>query len=309
MKYPVLLLFLLCLACSSNSNEPIEPLKIDGSSTVYPITAEANRSFMELGENANIELNVSGTSVGIFRLCSGEIDIANASRMISKEEKELCLQNGVEYEEFVIGVDGIAVVVNQDNDWVDYITVNELRKIWQVESERVINRWNQIRPEWPDEEIKLFGPSTASGTHSYFTEQVVGNGKTTRGDYAATENDEVLVLGVAESMYGLGIFGLAYYQENFYRLKLVPVDDEIAENGDGPFQPTRESIKNRQYQPLFRDLYLYVSKGSLNQNRTKRFLNYYLENAAGFVQAVGYIPQPQSVYRGYLERIATEEES
>jgi phosphate transport system substrate-binding protein len=264
---------------------------------------------MELGENANVDLKVSGTSVGMYRLCSGEIDIANASRSISKEEQELCLQNGVDYLEFVIGVDGIAVVVNQDNDWVDYITVSELKKLWQAESERVVNRWNQLRPEWPDEEIKLFGPSTASGTHSYFTEQIVGEGKTTRGDYAATENDEVLVLGVAESTYGLGIFGLAYYQENFYRLKLVPVDDENPDNGMGPFQPTRESIKNRQYQPLFRDLYLYVSTESLEDNRTKRFLNYYLENAGSFVQAVGYIPQPQSVYRDYLDLISTEEES
>lgn len=268
-------------------------VKIDGSSTVYPITEAIAEEFRTVQPNVRVTVGVSGTGGGFKKFSRGEIDINNASRPIKEGEAEICQQNGIEYVELTIAYDGLAVVVNPENDWVDYFTVEELKKIWEPAAQETITKWSQIRPEWPDEEFSLYGPGVASGTYDYFTEAIVGESGSSRGDYTASEDDNVLVQGIAGDKNSLGFFGLAYYEENQESLKLVPVKNE---EGTAVL-PTLETVKSGEYAPLSRPVFIYVSDAAVKRPAVEAFVDFYMANAAELVQDVGYIPLPKEVYQ------------
>ncbi len=272
---------------------------VDGSSTVYPITEAMAEEFGKLHPKVRVTVGISGTGGGFKKFCNGETDISNASRPIKPSEVELCTQNNIEYIELPVAYDGLAVLVNPANDWVDYMTVAELKKIWQPEAQGVIMRWNQVRPEWPDEELHLYGAGTDSGTYDYFTQAIVGEEGASRGDFQASEDDNVLVQGIYGDRLALGFFGLAYYEENQDKLKLVPIDDENPDNGAGSILPTVETVNNGTYQPLSRPIFIYVRKEAAERPEVQAFIEFYLDvqNATQLVREVGYIPLPETIIR------------
>lgn len=266
-----------------------EIIEIDGSSTVYPITQAVAEEFQKIYLEVYPVVGVSGTGGGFKRFTSGETDINDASRSIKDSEIQASANNGIEYLEFEIALDGLAVVVNVDNTWVDYLSVEELQKIWEPESS--INRWNEIRPEWPDKPIRLYGPGTDSGTFDYFTEEIVGESGESRPDYTASEDDNVLIQGIAGDTNSLGYFGFAYYNENSEILKIVPID-----SGSGPVAPSDQTINSGHYTPLSRPLLIYVNKESLERIQVEDFVRFYMENAEQLVIEVGYTPLPPFIY-------------
>ena len=290
---------LLFAACggSTDSSEKVEGSKlsgaiaIDGSSTVYPITEAVAEEFRFAHPIVKTTIGVSGTGGGFKKFGRGETDISDASRPIKDKEKILCEENGISYVELSVAYDGLAVLVNPQNDWVDHFTIEELKMLWEPSAQGNIMKWNQIRSEWPDQEIHLFGPGTASGTYDYFTEAIVGESGASRGDFTASEDDNVLVQGIAGDKYGLGFFGLAYYEENKDKLSLVAVD-----GGNGPVKPTLETVKDGSYEPLSRPLFIYVNSTAVARPEAIEFVNFYLENAAELSKEVGYIPMPQAEY-------------
>jgi phosphate transport system substrate-binding protein len=274
---------------------------IDGSSTVYPITAAAAEEFNQYAPNVRIPVGVSGTGGGFKKFCVGETDIQDASRPISPSEVEACAAKNIEYIELPVAYDGLAVVVNPQNDWVDHLTVAELKKIWEPEAQGKITNWNQVREGFPDRPLKLYGAGTDSGTFDYFTEAIVGKAKSSRGDYQASEDDNVLVQGVSGDVASLGYFGYAYVVENPGKIKAVPVV-----NGDGkPVAPSIESVKDDSYQPLSRPLFLYVKKEAAARPEVKAFVDFYLsESFTPLVQSreVGYIALPNELYMAIVKR-------
>jgi phosphate transport system substrate-binding protein len=218
-------------------------------------------------------------------------------------EMEECKNNGIEFIELPIAYDGLTVVVHPKNDWVDYMTVSELRKLWSPEAEGKITKWNQIRPEWPDQEIHLYGAGTASGTFDYFTEAIVGEAKKSRGDYTSSEDDNVLVQGISTDPYALGYFGLAYYEANQEKLKVVPIDDEDSTNGSGAILPTYDNIVSGLYQPLSRPLFIYVNRKALEKPHVKQFVQFYLDHAAKLAKETGYVSLPDTAYKLAKERV------
>lgn len=267
-------------------------ITIDGSSTVYPITEAVAEEFRVDNGEVKVTVGVSGTGGGFKKFSRGETDINDASRPIKEAEAATCKENNVEYVELTVAFDGLAVLVNKQNTWVNDITVEELKKIWEPSAQAKITRWNQIRPEWPNEEFHLYGPGVASGTYDYFTEAIVGKSGESRGDFTASEDDNVLVQGIEGDKNALGFFGLAYYQENKERLKLVGVN-----GGKGVITPTVASVKDGTYSPLSRPVFIYVSKTAAKRPEVKAFVDFYLENAAQLVQDVGYIPLPDDQYK------------
>lgn len=281
---------------TSSSNKSTEQkltgnIKIDGSSTVFPVTEAVAEEFRVEQPNVKVTIGVSGTGGGFKKFGRGETVISDASRPIKQKEIDLCKENGISYINLTVAYDGLAVLINPKNDWVDHFTIEELKKIWEPDAQGKIMKWNQIRPEWPDEEIHLFGPGVASGTYDYFTEAVVGESGSSRGDFTASEDDHVLVQGIAGDKYGLGFFGLAYYEENKDKLKLIAVD-----GGKGPIFPSLETVSNGTYSPLSRPLFIYVNSEGAKQNHVKTFVDFYIENAAALSQDVGYVPLPDAEY-------------
>lgn len=271
---------------------------MDGSSTVYPVTEAAAEDFRYVEPEVRVTVGVSGTGGGFKKFIRGETDISNASRPISEEELALCKKNNIEFVELPVAYDGLAVVVHKDNDFADHFTVEELKKIWEPAAQGKITRWSQIRPGWPDRPLNLYGPGVASGTYDYFTEAVVGEAKSSRGDFTASEDDNVLVQGVSKDKYGLGFFGLAYYEENQDKLKVVPVDA-----GNGPVLPTTKTISEGTYQPLARPEFIYVNANSLERPEVEAFVRFYLENAAELVKSVQSIPLEDEAYKLTLKRM------
>ena len=270
-------------------------IKVDGSSTVYPITEAVAEEFGKVHNGVKVTVGISGTGGGFKKFCAGETDISDASRPIKQAEIDICKEKGIQYTELPVAYDALSVVVNPKNTWVTSLTVKELKKIWEPEAQGKIMTWNQIRPEWPNKPIKLFGPGTDSGTYDYFTEVVCGKEDLSRGDYTSSEDDNTLVQGVASDVGALGFFGLAYYTENQGKLKLVGIDDEKAENGAGPQLPSSESVIKGVYQPLSRPLFIYARKDSVERPEVREFVNFYLKNTPTLTAEVGYVPVPAKV--------------
>ncbi len=283
---------------SENAGEKLSgTVEIDGSSTVYPITEASAEEFRVENPKVKVTIGVSGTGGGFKKFVRSEIDIAEASRPIKKSEDSACAAAKIEYIELPIAYDGLAVVVNPQNNWVDYLTVEELKKIWEPDAQGKIVRWNQIRPNWPNEEIHLFGAGHESGTFDYFTEAIVGKTKASRGDYTASEDDNVLVQGISTDKFALGYFGLAYFTENKEKLKLIAIDDKNDENGKGPILASDETVMNGTYQPLSRPLFIYINKNNTDSNPSlDSFVNFYIDNAGELVPDAKYIPLSKEVY-------------
>lgn len=287
-------------ACSqkqTNAQNPANVILIDGSSTVFPITNKIAQSFQENQDQNNqsveIKTSFSGTGGGFTKFCAGETDINNASRPITLQEMAACRNNGVGYIELPVAFDALTIVVNPENSWADNITVEELQQMWQPAAENTIKTWQQIRPSWPNKPLTLYGPGEDSGTFDYFTEAIVGTAKASRSDYVKSEDDEVLVQGVAQDSNALGYFGYAYYEENKTQLKALAVDQ-----GKGAILPTSDSVKDAKYQPLSRPMFIYVNaKAAQDKAAVQSFVEYYLKTAPSVVKTVGYIPLPEEGYR------------
>ena len=261
----------------------------DGSSTVFPIMEALAEEFGLQAEGVEVIVDVSGTGGGFKRFCAGETDLSNASRAIKDEEIALCAEAGVDYYEFEIAYDGLSVVVNTENDWVSCLTIDQLALMWGPDASGTL--WSDIDPSWPAEEIELYGPGTDSGTYDYFTAEVNGEEGVSTTDYTPSEDDNVLVEGVAGSKNALGFFGLAYYEQNADRLKLVEVD-----GGSGCVAPSAETVQDGTYAPLSRPLYLYVNAESIARPEIQEFLRYSIAEVGTFLPEVGYIGSPAQVY-------------
>jgi phosphate transport system substrate-binding protein len=272
-------------------------IQIDGSSTVFPITEAVAEEFQKTKKGAvKVTVGISGTGGGFKKFCRGETDISDASRPILKKEMEDCKKAGVDYYELPVAYDAITVMVNPKNDWIKSMTVAELKTIWAPEAQGKITKWNQVNPKWPDTPLKLYGAGADSGTFDYFTEAVVGKSKSSRGDFTASEDDNVLVQGIANDKNALGYFGFAYYIENSSKLKAVAID-----GGKGPVSPSAQTVENGTYYPLSRPIFIYISKKSAAKPEIKEFVEFYLKHAAPLVKEVKYVPLPASAYTTALE--------
>jgi len=297
-----MILTLPLAACGGGGDAAEDPyalsgmVTIDGSSTVFPISEAMAEEFQIANSGVRVTVGISGTGGGFKKFCGGETDISDASRPIKDTEIELCRENGIEAIEIPVAWDGLTVVRNPANDWATCMTVDELKRVWQPGSS--ITRWNQIRPEWPDEEIKLYGPDTDSGTFDYFTEAIVGEEDASRDDYTASADDNVLVVGVQGDRGSLGYFGFAYYEESSDFLGTVAID-----NGSGCVLPGRESIENGSYAPLSRPMFIYTKSQALAKSQVRAFLQFYLDNATIFVPEVGYVPLAVERYAELLETL------
>lgn len=272
-------------------------IQIDGSSTVYPVTEAVAEEYRAEAPDVKVTVGVSGTGGGMKKFTRGEIDIVNASRSMNASEEQIASENGISFVQLSVAYDGLTVVVHPENNWVQDITVAELKKIWEPEAQGTIKKWNQIRPEWPDQEIHLYGAGVESGTYDYFTEAIVGKSHSSRGDYTASEDDNVLVQGVSTDPLALGFFGYAYYEENKSKLKAIPVNDEDDSNGAGAILPSLETVKDGSYAPLSRPLFIYVSSKAVEKPEVVDFVNFYLDNAGDLSEEVGYIRLPDNLYK------------
>jgi phosphate transport system substrate-binding protein len=297
----ITVLSLAVISCGNNkgqdSGKGSGTISIDGSSTVYPITEAVAEEFRAVQPDVDVTIGVSGTGGGFQKFGRGEINISDASRPIKSEEIALAKESNITFVELEVAYDGLAVVINPENDWVTSFTVEELKMIWEPAAQGKIKKWNQINPAWPNEEIHLFGPGVASGTFDYFTEAIVGKSGSSRGDFTASEDDNVLVQGVAGDKYGLGFFGLAYYEANQDKLALAAVD-----SGNGGVRPSTETVKNGTYTPLSRPLYIYVNSSSMRNKEVIDFVNFYLDEAGALAKDVGYISMTKEEYAVQKEK-------
>jgi phosphate transport system substrate-binding protein len=269
-------------------------VKIDGSSTVYPITEAVAEEFQKSKKNAiKVTVGISGTGGGFKKFCRGETDISDASRPILEKEMADCKAAGIEYFELPVAFDAITVVINPKNSFIKRLTIAEMKKMWEPSAQGKVLRWNQVNPAWPDQPMKLFGPGADSGTFDYFTEAVVGKAKSSRGDFTASEDDNVLVQGVARDSNALGYFGFAYYVENKDKLKAVPI---VNDKGQA-VAPSFDAVVKGTYQPLSRPIFIYVNAKSLAKPEVKEFVEFYMTQGAKLAQEVKYVPLPASAYK------------
>ena len=288
-------------AASSQTTAPVAmelsgTIEIDGSSTVFPVSEAVAEEFGKLHPDVRVNVGVSGTGGGFKRFTVGETDISDASRPIKDAEAQAAADNGIEYYPLRVAMDGLSVMVSPENDFVECLTTDQLKMIWEPGS--TVSKWSDVDPSWPSSDIALYGPDTDSGTFDYFTEEIMGEAQLSRPDYTASADDNVLVQGIAGGKYSLGYFGFAYYQENQDKLNLVAVD-----SGNGCVLPTSESIENGTYSPLSRPLFIYVSKQSMERPEVKAFVEFYLDNAADLAQEVGYIKLGDDEYASNREAI------
>lgn len=278
-------------------------VQVDGSSTVFPITEAVAEEFQKANPGMRVVVGVSGTGGGFKKFSASETDISNASRPIRPSEAEACAKAGIEYIELPVAYDGLAVLINPKNTWATDITVKELKRLWEPEAQGKVTRWNQIREGWPDREIHLYGAGVDSGTYDYFTQAIVGKEHSSRGDFTSSEDDNVLVQGIAGDELALGFFGLAYYEENQDKLNLLPVNDEDDTNGTGPIAPSLATVMDGTYQPLSRPIFIYVRKDALDRPEVASFIRFYLAHASKLVKEVGYIPLPDRAYTLAQKRV------
>ena len=277
-------------------------IKIDGSSTVYPITEIAGEEFQKnkKGE-VKVAIGIAGTTGGFRKFCSGEIDIVNASRPILKDEMSQCKRRDIKFIEIPVAYDALTVVVNSENNWAGSITVAELKKMWEPTAQGKIMSWKQINPAWPDAPLKLFGPDADSGTVDFFTEVIVGKAKSTRLDYTASADDKALVQGVMSDKNAIGYFGYGYYAGNVDKLKAVP----IRAGDDKPqVSPSLGTVKDGTYRPLSRPAFIYVNANAAKQPNVREFVEFYLKRATRIVGEARYIPLPANAYELALDNLA-----
>jgi phosphate transport system substrate-binding protein len=258
-------------------------IKIDGSSTVGPLTEAAAELFREENPNVKVTVGISGTGGGFEKFCAKETDANDASRQIEPDEEAACKKEGVQYEEVQVANDGIAVIVNPQNDWAECLTTDELKKIWNKGSD--VNNWNQVKSSYPDESMKLFGAGTDSGTFDYFTEQINGEEGNSRSDYSPSEDDNVTVQGVSGDKGNMGYFGLSYALQNEGKVKAIQIDD-----GDGCVEPTNETVQDGSYKPLSRPLFIYPSKQALQREEVREFVKFYLDNYQQIAEQAQFVP-------------------
>lgn len=299
IAFSLLFLITSCTAVSNTSSQSQQKLeaqvvKIDGSSTVFPITEAIAKDFQKMqANNVKVIVAVSGTGGGFKKFCAGETDISNASRPILTAEIKACNSSSVRYIELPIAYDALTLVVHPENTWANSITTTELKKIWEPLAQGKITRWKQVRPDWPDRSLTLYGPGRESGTFDYFTEAIVGKAKSSRSDYVASEDDDVLVQGVSKDPNALGYFGFAYYEANQNKLKAVAIN-----NGKESVLPSRTTVEGARYQPLSRPLFIYVNARAAQTNpAVKEFVDFYIKKAPTSVSSVGYVPLPADAYR------------
>ncbi len=274
----------------------VDTVRIDGSSTVYPISEAMAEEFQkDMRGKYRVTVGVSGSGGGFKKFCRGDTHLSNASRPIKPSERELCRENGIEYIELPVAMDALTVVVNPQNDWARCMTVDQLKTAWEPDAQGTIHNWSQINSGYPEKPLKLFGPGTDSGTYDYFTEAVVGEGGSSRGDFQASEDDNILVQGVANNTNALGFFGLAYYEENRDKLKAVKIKNP--KTGEC-IEPSVANAKNGDYVPLARPLFVYVSKQAAEKEHVQKFVEYHMAvpRAPELVKEVGYVPLPDKAY-------------
>ena len=278
-------------------------VKVDGSSTVAPVSEATAEEFQKTMKDVKVTVGTSGTGGGFKKFCRGETDISDASRPIQQKEIDEAKKNGIEFIELPICFDALTVVINKDNTWADTMTVDELKKLWEPDAAGKITKWNQIRPEWPDAKIELYGPGTDSGTFDYFTEAVNGKSKASRPDYTASEDDNILVKGVEGSKNAIGYFGFSYYMAHKDRLKAVKIDWK--QNKNGPVEPSKENVIKGTYQPLSRPLFIYVNKKSAQTKpEVRKFVEFYLNNVSKLAEEVKYVALPEAAYEMAKSRFA-----
>lgn len=301
MKF-VLSLFVFVAAFQAKAQSTI---KIDGSSTVFPITEAMAEEFQTLQKGkVRVTVGISGTGGGFKKFCRGEIDVQDASRPIQTSELEACKKAGIRFIELPIAYDATVVVVNLKNDWLNEVKVEDLKKMWAPEAQGKLTKWNQVNPAWPKENLKLFGAGSDSGTFDYFTEAIVGKAKSSRGDYTASEDDNTLVTGVSNDKYALGYIPLAYYAENKTKLKAVAIiGGDKAPLKNKAVLPSKETVENGTYFPLSRPVFIYVSEASLKKTEVADFVKFYLQNAEKLVPEAKYVALPKKAYEIGMEHL------
>jgi len=273
-------------------------VEVDGSSTLAPLSEAVAEEFKKIYSKANILVGISGTGGGFKRFVIGEIDIADASRAIKDSEISQAKENGIDYAELRVGMDGLSVMVNPNNNFVNCLTLTELNLVWKPGS--AVNNWNQLRSIFPNKKMRLYGPGTDSGTFGFFTEIINGEEGASRDDYTASEDDNVLVQGIAGDNYALGYFGYAYYLSNKDKLKVLGIDKE---DGNGCIIPDSSTIESELY-PITRPLYIYVNKFSYNTKPVvKEFVKFYMEQAAKLITEIGYVPVKDEEYKSNLDKV------
>ena len=304
----VLLSMLLAACGESDTGGYTGEIQIDGSSTVFPISQAIAEEFFLENRGTRITVGASGTGGGFEKFCRGDIDISDASRPIKQDEADLCAENGIAFTELTVAADGLSVIIHPDNDWATCLTVEQLHQLWMPRS--TVERWSDLDPSWPDNEINLYGPGTDSGTFDYFTETINGESGASRADYSASEDDNVLIQGVEGDRYALAYLGYAYYVENADRLQVLAID-----GGDGCVLPTPETVRDGSYVPLSRPVFIYVNNAGLAANDVTdlatpgpsstlaAFVIYYLTEGVGVIPFVGYIPYDEGVYEEQLRKV------
>jgi len=297
-KFQIIFCAVILATLSAQAEQAI---RIDGSSTVYPISEAVAEEFQKLNSSISVQVAVSGTGGGFTKFCRGETDVSDASRPITKKEMEDCKAAGVEYMEFPVAYDALTVVIHPKNDWARNMTVAELKAIWEPAAQGKITNWKQVNPAYPDRPLKLYGPGADSGTFEYFTEAINGKSKATRGDFTASEDDNVLVQGVSRDVGGLGYFGFAYYVENKDKLAAVSV---VAAAGKPAVAPSLQSVIDGSYQPLARPIFIYVNAKSAEKPEVKEFVEYYMKHGEKLTKEVKYVSLPAKAYAYNVEHFA-----
>jgi len=276
-----------------------ETVKLDGSSTVFPISEAVAEDFQQSKKGKiRVTVGISGTGGGFKKFCRGETDVSNASRPILAREMEECKKQGVQYIELPVAFDALTVVMNPKNTWIKSLTVADLKKMWEPAAQGKVLKWQQVNSAWPDQPLKLFGPGADSGTFDYFTEAINGRAKASRGDFTASEDDNVLVQGISRDVNALGYFGYAYYFENKDKLRAVPI---VNPRTNQAVEPSLDAVINGTYQPLARPIFIYVNAKSLDRPEIKEFVQYYMKNAEVLVREVKFVPLPGKAYAMNLD--------
>ena len=306
LKMSIVLVALLSLQANKALAQDSKIIRVDGSSTVFPIAEAVVEEFRATNPHYNVTIGISGTGGGFKKFLAGEIEVVNASRPIKEAEMITASEKGIEFIELPIAYDALSIIVNPKNSWATTITVKELAKMWEPAAQGKVLKWSDIRPDWPSKPLSLYGAGIDSGTFDYFTEAIVGKEDASRGDFTSSEDDNIIVKGVEGNEGALGFLGLAYLEANAKSIKAVAVDDERDDNGAGPQQPTRDGVVNGHYQPLSRPLFVYVRKDALKRVEVKKFVDFYINQAGTLSAEVGYIPLPASIYSLVAQRATSQ---